>query len=61
MDEFKIVDEGLNRETVRLNADGTYWIAPDITESEALRTLSELARYAAMAHRRLRECDANHA
>ena len=48
------------REVVRLNADGTYWIAGDMTADEALKTIADLARYAAACHRKARECDLAH-
>lgn len=41
------VDASENREVVRLNPDGSYWIAEDITDEEMRKVFRALVRVAA--------------
>lgn len=48
------------REVLRLKADGTIWIAPDITEGEIRQVLPDLAQFAADLNTKNLDCKAKH-
>ena len=50
----------LPREVIRLNADGTSWVAPDITDDEIRKVLPDLVRVAATAHKTRLDCESQH-
>ena len=56
--EFKM--ETLGREILRLNADGTYWIAEDVTDEEMRKVFPGLVRVAASLNFGVLECKAKH-
>jgi len=60
MSDNQIEFKPSGREVVRIQPDGSAWVAPDITPQEAAATIEALATTAGAWYRKARECDQRH-
>ena len=65
MEDFTFIETGdvefkPGREVLRLKADGTHWIARDITDAERRKVFADLVRVAAELNKKAQDCKAQH-